>query len=218
MNSPRPHNATYELIVEGQNDKHVILHLWSRVHEAKRDSDVKITEKEGRPNLLDSIGVEATAPDRHAVGFILDADDDVNGSWQSIRDRLRTKGVNAPDELDPAGTIVDESAAKDESHRKPRVGIWIMPDNESSGELEDFVASMIPRGDLVWPLAQNYIDSIPTAAQKFAAQKETRAVVYAWLAAREEPRQMGLAIGARDLSVDGELCRRFTAWLDRLFA
>ena len=210
MNSRPSLEATHVLIVEGQDDKHVVRHLWRR--ERGVEPDFTIIDKDGDDQVLRSIGQEVRVRNRQVVGIMLDANGDVEGRWQAIRDRLRAAEIDAPDMHSPTGTLINES------DRKPRVGIWIMPDNESGGELEDFVASMIPSGDPVWPLAQNYIDSIPTAAQKFAAQKETRAVVYAWLAAREEPRQMGLAIGARDLSVDGELCRRFTAWLDRLFA
>ena len=99
----------------------------------------------------------------------------------------------------------------------PRVGVWLMPDNQSPGELEDFVAQMIPDGDPVWPLSQDYIDGIPVSDRKFAHGKTLRAKIHAWLAAREDPRQMGLAIRARDLDIGGDLCTRFTAWLDMLF-
>ena len=99
----------------------------------------------------------------------------------------------------------------------PRVGIWLMPDNQSLGELEDFVAQMIPDNDPVWPLSQDYIDRIPEEHREFNENKTSTAEVYAWLATREDPRQMGAAIGTRDLDIDGDLCTRFTAWLDMLF-
>ncbi len=92
-----------------------------------------------------------------------------------------------------------------------------MPDNESNGELEDFVAQMIPSRDPVWPLSQRYIDGIPQAAQKFTDDKAAKAQLYAWLAARRHPRLMGWAVRDEDLAVNGELCERFVAWLIRLF-
>ena len=76
---------------------------------------------------------------------------------------------------------------------------------------------MIPDCDPVWPLARAYIDGIPCAERKFIPKKQQRAEVHAWLAAREDPRLMGAAIGARDLDVDGPLCQSFVAWLERLF-
>ena len=92
-----------------------------------------------------------------------------------------------------------------------------MPDNESSGELEDFVKQMIPTGDPVWSLSQRYIDGIPQANRKFADRKKLRAQLYAWLATREDPKKMGSAIGAHDLNMDGILCKKFVVWLMALF-
>ena len=92
-----------------------------------------------------------------------------------------------------------------------------MPDNRSPGELEDFIADMIPGDDSVWPLSQAYIDGIPAESRLFSVKKEQRAKVHAWLAAREEPRPMGLAIGAGDLEVGGDLCTQLATWLRQLF-
>ena len=92
-----------------------------------------------------------------------------------------------------------------------------MPDNTSAGELEDFVAQMIPTEDPVWPLSLSYIEGIPEADRKFSEKKKLRAQLYAWLAAREDPRRMGLAIRAQDLKVDGDLSKKFVAWLNELF-
>lgn len=116
-----------------------------------------------------------------------------------------------PGSPDLSGIIIPET------DDLPRVGVWLMPDNQSTGELEDFVSEMIPSDDAVWPLSEDYIEGIPLADRKFAENKTQRAKVHAWLAAREDPRQMGQAIRARDLEVNGELCDKFVAWLRRLF-
>ena len=93
-----------------------------------------------------------------------------------------------------------------------------MPDNVSSGELEDFVVQMIPSNDVVWPLSQAYIDKIPEADRKFAKGKIQRAKVHAWLAAREHPRRMGSAIGVGDLDINVEVSKKFVTWLRELFS
>ena len=92
-----------------------------------------------------------------------------------------------------------------------------MPNNESPGELEDFVAAMIPQGDAVWPLSEAYIEGIPVAARRFQPSKTLRAKVHSWLATREEPRQMGSAIGVGDLDVSVPDAVTLAAWLRRLF-
>ena len=208
--NPHPSRlADRVLLVEGQDDLHVIGQLWVRVQSS--DPTWKFISKDGVGKLLASLGVEIRVPDRTVVGVVLDANGDADDRWSAVRDRLRKANIDAPDDREFDGTIIDASP------HTPRVGVWIMPDNESGGELEDFVALMIPPEDPVWPRSNTYIDAIPTHDRKFGTTKTTRARVHSWLATREDPRQMGLAIRTRDLDVDGELCERFAGWLRRLF-
>ena len=91
---------------------------------------------------------------------MVDANDNPATRWQAISDRLASVGIQTPAAPHPNGTIIE--AADD----MPRIGVWLMPDNQSLGELEDFVAQMIPSGDPVWPLSQDYIDGIPAVHRK----------------------------------------------------
>lgn len=193
------------LLVEGQDDEYVVSRLLERRQLAWSFS---IRNKQTISKLLLSISPEIRAPGRQVVGILVDANDNVAARWKAVTDRLPEVDISPPTSPDSAGTIIDGT---------PRVGIWLMPDNGSSGELEDFVVRMIPDGEEVWPLSQRYIEEIPEAERKFSVKKKLRAQLYAWLAAREDPRQMGLAIRARDLEVDGELSNTFVAWLTKLF-
>ena len=92
-----------------------------------------------------------------------------------------------------------------------------MPDNKSSGEIENFAAKMVPKNDPVWPLSKEYIANIPKNARKFALGKTTKAELFAWLAARKEPGRMGAAVGAGDLTLDNEPSKKFLEWLSELF-
>ena len=162
--------------------------------------------------MLDSINPEIKTPGLLAVGILVDANDDVNGRWKAVTDRLRKANIQAPSSPDPAGSIIEGQDGR------PRIGIWLMPDNSTPGELENFAIRMIPAGDPIWPRSQRYIDDIPEAERKFSDGKIQRAKLHAWLAAREDPRKMGLAIGACDLNISGALCQDLIAWLKRLFA
>ncbi len=93
-----------------------------------------------------------------------------------------------------------------------------MPDNGSPGELEDFIAAMIPATDTVWPRARRYVDSIPAEERKFKQQKTERARIHAWLATRREPRKMGAAIGTGDLDINAPSAKEFSKWLQCLFS
>ena len=194
------------LLVEGQNDKHVIGHLWQRIYGSALS--FCISDKQSVEQLLRSIGTEARTRGREALGIVVDANDDISSRCEAVADRLRGAGIDPPTRLDPAGTVIDGT---------PRVGIWLMPDNTSTGELEDFVAKMVPSDDTVWPMSKGYIEGIPRQERKFREGKILRAQIHAWLAAREDPRQMGLAIKTEDLDIDGPLCKRFACWLERLF-
>lgn len=198
-------SANRVLIVEGRDDKHVVCHI---CQENELNCQFSIKAKEGIDELIRSMTNEVKVPERRAVGFLVDANDDVDGCWRAIRNRLGSDSTPLPEKPQPCGTVVGS---------KPRVGVWLMPDNTSTGELEDFVAKMILESDAVWRLAQRYIRNIPKAHRKFTDKKMRRAEVYAWLATREKPGPMGAAIRKGDLSTDGELCRRFAQWLQKLF-
>lgn len=197
------------LLVEGRDDKHVVRHICER-NKPMPDFDIK--EKDGVAKVLSAISTEVKVSGREAVGIIIDANDDLAGRWQAVAYRVREVGVVLPASPCPNGTIVREIP----TFPRLSLGVWLMPDNVLSGELEHFIADMIPREDTVWPLAREYIGKI--AEPPFKPKKQRRAEVHAWLAARKEPRQMGLAIGARDLEVETAVCKRFVAWLRSLFA
>ena len=193
------------LLVEGQDDRHVIHHLCAR---RQPTPSFEILDKGGVTNLLSSIGPEIKASGRNVVGIAIDANDDLTSRWTAVAARLRQANIDPPNKPDPSGTIIPG---------RPRVGIWLMPNNRLPGELEDFVEEMIPAGDPVWPMSERYIDAIPEANRKFAAGKTLRAKLYAWLATRESPNRMGLAIVVGDLRTDNELSSEFADWLQRLF-
>ena len=209
---PNPQASDPILVVEGQNDRHVIRHLCER---ADPTLTFGIHDYQGIDNVINQIQAYANSPDRPAVGFVLDADDDPNQTWRRVAGQLMSTAptIPLPTGPNPDGVIIPEDAATG----SPRIGVWIMPDNVARGELENFVADMIPEDDPVWPLSQRYVNEIPPAHRKFAETKTLRAQIHAWLAARADPRQMGLAISARDLNTDVALPQTFLRWLARLF-
>ena len=197
------------LLVEGNDDLHVVTHICIRAS----IPNFEIETKGSIGELLDSIPYEIEVGERTVLGIMLDADGNPAGRRQAVADRLGKAGIELPSFPQPEGVVIDS----DPSTGLPRVGVWMMPDNQSLGELEDFLAAMIPADDPVWPISQEYIDGIPPEHRKFQEGKRLRAQVHAWLAAQEEPRPPGLAIQTQDLDIDGPLCVRFTEWLRALF-
>ena len=170
--------------------------------------DFDIVDKGSVEQVLAAIEAEALVPGRRALGIMVDANDHPLNRWQAVADRLRKAKVSLPTDPEASGTVIDS---------RPRIGVWMMPNNSSCGELENLIEELIPCADPVWPLSKAYIDGIPLNERNFKPGKTLRAQVHAWLAVREEPRKMGTAIRAGDLDVGVPLAAEFVNWLRRLF-
>jgi len=144
------------LLVEGNDDQHVVEHIWhSHSHGNPLPFQIKNTQE--IDNLLSSLPVQLKNMYLQSLGILVDANDDPIQRWNKI---IRCIGNNTAMDIqtipdsDGNGTIVDSDTIK--------IGIWLMPDNESSGEIEEFILQLIPEGDPIWPRAQQFIDDIPS--------------------------------------------------------
>ena len=190
------------LLVEGSSDEHVIFHLRNS---RNLNIEFSIVDKRGAPSLINSIGNEIRVANRKAIGIVLDANDNLSEKWNAVKRNISDAEITPPENIPNQGIIIENI---------PRVGVWFMPDNQSSGAIEDFVIDMIPERDPVWPLSTQYINDVP---RDFLKAKRQKAILHAWLATKTQPGLMGAAIGAGDLDTDGDLCDRFCNWLERLF-
>lgn len=212
------------LLVEGQDDLHVVLQLYRKM--TGTDPNFCIRDMKGLPNLLADMNNEIRS--RDIVGVIVDADRDDESSqpadaaaarWKEVAGKLEETGIAVPPER-ADGVVI--TGKPDGASRLARVGVWVMPDNGHPGELEDFIDAMIPPDTPARLLAKDYIDRTLTEIPdddvgRLVEKKRLRGEVHAWLATRRRPRHLGAAIEAAYLDTDGELCQRFTEWLRRLF-
>ena len=196
------------MLVEGVSDQEFLRHIRNNLA-PMLSFDIEV--KSGNSALINGIHPELLPSVRRTVGILVDADDDPVARWDEISSRLAEAGMQFPSNPDPMGTVIDNDPPL------PRVGIWMMPDNQSPGELEDFVIDMIPNQDGVWPRSVDYIDDIPRTERKFTDGKIDRAKLYAWLATRRYPPHIGAAIGAGDFDLSKERCETFVGWLRRLY-
>ena len=109
------------LLVEGVDDKHVVLHLCQR---SGINLPFCVLDKGNIENLLKSIKMEINVHDRKAIGILVDANDNRNSRWQAVINRLREQGIEPPNLPISAGTIIEGNPDID----RPRIGIWLMPD------------------------------------------------------------------------------------------
>ena len=200
------------LLVEGTDDFHVVLNLQgSRGFRILDKSQIK--NLEGVDKLLESLPVQIRASEAGVVGAILDADTNLADRWQGIRARLEQLGyLSIPEIPDLNGTIVNPPLQT----LLPKVGIWLMPDNSTSGILEDFLRFLVPANDTLVSVAEATIDSLPH--KPFPQKDRSKALMHTWLAWQLEPgRPFGQAITARFLDTNVAHADTFILWLKTLF-
>ena len=94
------------LLVKGQDDKHVLLHICKH-HDIPQPVEVVACGSDVK--LLDYIQVRNTAlsDEGDVLGAVIDADTNVDNRWQSVRDRLADAGYqDVPVQPNPYGTIL----------------------------------------------------------------------------------------------------------------
>ena len=197
-------DSPFVLFVEGQDDEHVLVQICESAGLAGK---FEIRNKDGYSNVVKALTLELKNEHRRAVGFVLDADMRAMDRWAEIRKALAADRA-VPECPDPQGTILSGD---------PTLGLWLMPDNGSSGELEDFVAGLVRENDAVWPGAKAYLDGLPETEREHVEKKRMKATVHVWLANKKRPGRMGAAIGAGHLDVKAEPAVRLVSWLRRLF-
>lgn len=211
--------ASKSLLVEGVDDKHVILALQGTRSPRVLDK-TQIHDLEGYPNLLKRLPREILASEGGAVGAVLDADINLADRWSGIRQMLEGKGYqNVPHTPDPNGTIVTPPP----DTLLPKVGIWLMPDNTTSGILEDFLKFLVPEGDSLLVFAGQTLDRLseiaPPPNNLFAKKDRSKALLHTWLAWQIKPgTPFGQAITARYLDANVGQADVFVKWLQDLFA
>lgn len=148
----------------------------------------------------------------NALGFVLDANNDVDRRWRAVVARLRRAGVYAPDET-PAEGFEGES-----DEYGTRVGVWVMPDNRRTGALEDFLKELIKEDDPLIRHAEESASQARALGALFREQDTNKAVLHTWLAWQEEPgRPYGVAVKKRYFRGDSETALRLLAWFSRVF-
>jgi hypothetical protein len=209
------------LLVEGKDDKHVVLNLRD-IRRIPKNFDVVFPREQtgdeswGVEELLESIPAHLTTSNLERLAIIVDADDKgPEARWQSIRDRLSNAGYNEiPQKHSEDGTVF-ELSLRPRTPRSVRFAAWIMPDNRSNGMLEDFVTGLIHSDDDMLPFVDRFLSSIPKAQRRFVPAHQPKARIHSWLAVSGRPgRPMGQAIKAdKHLDANHAPVQPFLNWI-----
>jgi hypothetical protein len=163
------------------------------------------------------ISTESSTPGIQIFGIIVDADDSVPKRWHNLRQRLVTENPSEyaalPDSFPTEGLIADLPSGL-------RFGVWIMPDNQSPGMMETFLAHCV--GDLtqgLWPHVKEFCHvGKTTHSAPYIDEHRAKAEMHSWLAVQNPPgKQLHDAVKQKILQVGNPIGVKFVAWIKTLF-
>ena len=190
-----------KLLVEGNDDQHVI---WALCEQFKINETFDVIDCEGIDKLLEQIPVRFKQSSVDTIGIIIDADSNLLLRWNRLKQLLRAQGFNIPEDLPKNGLIVLVVG-------QISIGIWIIPDNNVNGMLEDFLSFLVPSDDNFLPIVNEHVSNIEKQGlNTYALIHKPKAVIHPWLAVQEDPgTPIGLSITKRYLSTDDDVCLKF---------
>ena len=199
------------LLVEGRDDREVI-YQFCNYHGIDNQNLFKVEAKDGVEELLDDLKVRIRT-EMKVLAAVIDADTDLNARWEQLCAILTMNGYDIPQQPKENGTII---AAPNST--RPQLGIWLMPDNQSTGMLEDFLLRLTQSADPLVNRAQQVVESIPESERLFGETKQSKAIIHTWLAWQSEPgTPLGLALRKQYLDPTQHPAPEFKSWLEQLF-
>lgn len=214
------------LLVEGADDQRLLpwlIELGCGLEWERDGRPLVFIEKRGGSEALlqrGTIAADLFDSGREALGVVIDADDDAGRRWQSLRDLLLVDliGLDAhgvPLFLPQDGFIAEID--QDGPGGPRRIGVWVMPDNQSLGMLETFVRSLISEREL-HGLAEQSCDEATRLGAPFKTAHRDKAIVHTWLAWQDPPgRQLHDAIRQKMLDPSAPAGQAFIDWFRKLF-
>lgn len=210
-------DAFSRLLVEGKNDQHIVWALCKQ-YAVPETFTVEIPKSEvdsgGVDKLLSSIAIYVLEPGLRSLGIVIDADERPQDRWRSIQNHLSEAGYSGiPDVPDRRGMILTAPL-------RPRIGVWMMPNNALTGSIEDFSRLLIDSADPLLLTAEETVASLEQRnIQRFRPTHRSKALLHTWLAWQDPPGMpMGTALTAKALNPESPLATQFVDWIQRLFA
>jgi len=214
----KPDRTTQRLFVEGHTDGAVINKLVSTrlkvdlATPAHRIVDAPVGEggfEQALKRFEDALA--AQKPER--VGLVVDRDggDGKQDRWAAVHSCLADAKLDVPTTPIAQGVRVEAPWG--------RVGVWLMPNNVSTGDLEAFLEGLLPPSSTtLWQHAQKATDEALKAGATYRPVQRSKACLHAWLAWHDPPgNPFGTALEAGTLRADSADALAFLDWFTWLF-
>ena len=197
-----------QLLVEGNDDLHVIMSLCQKFTVTE---NFEIIDCKGIDKLFAQIPIRLKQSDFETLGIIIDADTELKNRWATLQTIFSTQKITLPDKIPSDGLILKINNIT--------IGIWIMPNNDLNGMLEDFISFLIPKEDKLLPVANQTLNAIEKEKlNKYISAHKSKALIHSWLSWQEDPgTPMGLAITKKFLTTQEKICSKLISWLIMTF-
>ena len=199
-----------KLLVEGKDDQHV---FWAMCEQHNVAESFDVIDCDGINNLKDLIPLRLKQQTVKILGIVVDADQDSNVIWNSLKHILRESNYFLPEYPVYGGYTHPPQGIY------PKLGIWIMPENTTAGMLEDFARNLIPDTN---PL-KGYVDTVLQQLEilnynRYSVIHRAKAYIHTFLAWQEDPgTPIGLSITKHYFDHDAAGGVNLIEWLNRLF-
>jgi hypothetical protein len=203
------------LLVEGVDDCYAIAELMGkhvRWGERSEDRPVYIQACNGGELDKDFISLKLREDKLRCLGIVIDADNSLQGRWNMVRTPCLKYFPGIAEAVVEGGLIVSNEEGK-------RLGIWIMPDNKSSGMIETFFGFLVPDGqEPLWVRAQEAAKTAKSNGAPFKDCHLDKANIHTWLSWQDPPGQsMGRALVKNMLNPHAEYALPFVTWFMNLY-
>jgi 5S rRNA maturation endonuclease (ribonuclease M5) len=192
----------YILIVEGKNDELFFKALCEKIG----INNIQIISLSGKDNLeskLKAIKNTSGFPTVKSIGIIMDADDNPTSTFQKIQNALRQIGLPAP-----------QNPFQFNNKGKIKVGIAIIPDENTAGELEDLCIKVI-ENDPAFCCVEKYIECLNQKG--LGPKKLSKSKIYAYLSSKETPEiRLGEAAQRGYLDLDHKALDKIKDFIESL--
>ncbi|MEM6379779.1 MAG: DUF3226 domain-containing protein [Bacteroidota bacterium] len=209
------------LLVEGKTDMYVFTEICRKLglptikyHETRIKYEKFIETGSWKNDFLRQ--VEAILPlndGKLNFGMIIDADQDIKAKWDALSGILRNGGFkDLPKQFPTDGLVVEQLDL-------PKIGIWIMPDNQSKGYIEYFLLDLIVDPNNLMRDVRRVLDKLEMENRTlFSPIHRKKAELYTWLAWQEKAGlPFGTAIRANYFNLDHPNVEAFVKWAKKIF-
>jgi hypothetical protein len=142
---------------------------------------------------------------------MIDANGDAEARFNQIRARCKSQFPSMPQSLPDGGLIhTNDDGGK--------LGVWLMPDNQSHGMLETFLMFLAPAEDNVVRYAEKACRTARRVGAPYKSVHLDKARIHTWLAWQDEPgAQLHQAVKERILDSRSPHAVPFVTWFRDLF-